>query len=490
MLAPLDLKWSEIVMTVRLHSQFFNCSGAVLLLAGIALMASAEASLIPENTKSLPVETLQDVKRLLVSQEQQTLLSTDQRLAAERTVRAAEAAIEKIKPKAAETVSHSQDLMGANMLAPPSRQQYLTTVFISESMGESAVEALMKAYEGDSSVRLVLRGFKGEGTLTEGLQWLIRLAHKHPNSPAVVIDPELFRHHEIREVPTFMVESLQTSVVENPWLAQIKRDIAGIFSWQEEKTGKKETTSFLDNQLATAQRSQQTKRQVVLLVSGTANREWALEQLERELPKEPRIGRRGPVYPIWERDFIEVAQERIKGIDWEVKKRAALTRFWKHQAEKVIRLPTVTTASERRINPAFTLTQDIRLPDGTLLHAKGDRFSPFDVLPFTQTLIVFNATDRRQVKTVSELAKEVEKKGQRIKLIATEIAVEDGWKSFESLTKTLDQPLYLLQPGMVERLGLRAVPSMVSGDNAAKRLIVREVLPLDDRSESRLGRVP
>ena len=39
MLAPLDLKWSEIVMTVRLHSQFFNCSGAVLLLAGIALMA-------------------------------------------------------------------------------------------------------------------------------------------------------------------------------------------------------------------------------------------------------------------------------------------------------------------------------------------------------------------------------------------------------------------------------------------------------------------
>jgi conjugal transfer pilus assembly protein TraW len=49
-----------------------------------------------------------------------------------------------------------------------------------------------------------------------------------------------------------------------------------------------------------------------------------------------------------------------------------------------------------------------------------------------------------------------------ISYIATEINIEDGWKSYKNITESLGAPIFLLTPDVRNRFDLRVTPSVIT----------------------------
>ena len=62
-------------------------------------------------------------------------------------------------------------------------------------MGKEKVKALIDAYAGDNTVRFVLKGFNGKGTINDGLKWLLDLILGMNPQPNILLDPELFQRN-------------------------------------------------------------------------------------------------------------------------------------------------------------------------------------------------------------------------------------------------------------------------------------------------------
>jgi conjugal transfer pilus assembly protein TraW len=147
----------------------------------------------------------------------------------------------------------------------------------------------------------------------------------------------------------------------------------------------------------------------------------------------------------------------------------ALERFWHRVGFE--ELPVASEPRTRRIDPTITATADVRLPDGDLLVDAGARLNPLDQLPFTQRLVVFDATDARQVRTAGRLGREAG--DRRVLYLATQL--EKDWHAFSTLEDALDAPVYLLTPDVRERFALQRVPATVEAQGGV--LLVAEVPP-------------
>ena len=123
-----------------------------------------------------------------------------------------------------------KDLENEQSLAPGSKEQsaanpetetkWLTTFFISESMGKDKVKALIDAYAGDNTVRFVLKGFNGKGTINDGLKWLLDLILGMNPQPNILLDPELFQRYDVTVAPTMLLERVDGVPVEKQSVIQ------------------------------------------------------------------------------------------------------------------------------------------------------------------------------------------------------------------------------------------------------------------------------
>jgi conjugal transfer pilus assembly protein TraW len=128
------------------------------------------------------------------------------------------------------------------------------------------------------------------------------------------------------------------------------------------------------------------------------------------------------------------------------------------------------------VDPIITAPLDLRTADGTLLVRAGETLNPLDRLSFTQRLVVFDATDERQLATAKRLGREAGER--RVLYLATRLERSEGWDGLASVEDALDAPVYLLTPDVRERFALERVPAFVE---ARRRVFIVAEVPPESR---------
>lgn len=162
------------------------------------------------------------------------------------------------------------------------------------------------------------------------------------------------------------------------------------------------------------------------------------------------LGSFGMTYRIAERDALAEIEERARQVDWH-------KVLDKRKVENFQGPPDRVRLSRARRNRSFpvdmTYTTEIDIPDGKggVLYPKGYTFNPLDYVTYPKTLVVIDGTDPEQVKwfAASEYDKRLD-----VTLLLTE-------GSFGTVSKRISRPLFYADQKMIERLKLKAVPSVI-----------------------------
>jgi conjugal transfer pilus assembly protein TraW len=129
---------------------------------------------------------------------------------------------------------------------------------------------------------------------------------------------------------------------------------------------------------------------------------------------------------------------------------------------------TVTKTTRARtfhVDPSLVVPYAITDAEGKVIVAPGTRVNPLDTVSLSKQLLFFDARDAGQVTRAQAIVDEHQGK---VKLILT-------GGSYLDLMRRWKRPVYFDQHGqLVERLGIRHVPALVSQDG--KRLRIDEIL--------------
>lgn len=118
----------------------------------------------------------------------------------------------------------------------------------------------------------------------------------------------------------------------------------------------------------------------------------------------------------------------------------------------------------RFVVPFYTLDQDIRLPDGKLLYAKGYTFNPLAYVTLPQRLIVVAPRDLDWALHQAT--------GSDFILLA---AGSEGDADAITLGEEHHRPLFILEERIKDRLGLTVAPVIIR--QVGQRFQLDEVLP-------------
>lgn len=292
--------------------------------------------------------------------------------------------------------------------------------FVSFSMGQEGLLDILDTAALTNDSVVVFRGIRDEKDFAKSVAEIQSLAAKQTPMANVVIDPTLFRDHNIKKVPAIVL---------------------------------------LD----------ESKASVLAQVSGLSNPSWLTSKVDSGHLGD--FGVKGDVVEIAERDLIEVMKEKVANIDWEKKKQAALTRYWERQ--QFNELPRAPKARTRSIDPSIVVTDDIKDAEGKVIVPMGSRINPLEKLPFTQALVVFDPLDKKQMQAVDRRLPTLVKRFPRVTLIVTRFDRAEGWKSYTKITDHFDMPVFNLTNDVRSRFGIEYVPSIVTAEKFV--FIVEEI---------------
>jgi conjugal transfer pilus assembly protein TraW len=317
-------------------------------------------------------------------------------------------------------------------------------IYASTSLGEAGLLDILGDAAARDDVLVVFRGVKPGQKLQQFVREIHALVRRfgEDKQPHVIIDPNRFRHAGVTVAPTLTLEE------DGKVLAKVQ-GITGI-EWLKSKT---------DGKLGNGKQDEGNPS-----AGGVGN---VGKQPNGEI-KTLDFGTQGPIREIAEVDLIEEMQRRVSQIDWATKKREALARFWEHA--EFYELPEAAENRERLIDPSVTAPRDVIAPDGTLIVRAGQQINPLDRLPFTQRLVVFDATSPAQVEFALRLGREAAPR--RVTYIATRLDRESGWEGLAKIETALNAPVFLLTPDLRDRFQLERSPCMVEAKG--KAFTVRE----------------
>lgn len=306
-------------------------------------------------------------------------------------------------------------------------------IFASLSLGKVGLQDIFQVATGNPDTVVVFRGIPEGMNLGEGILQMQNIAKEFDPPPNIVINPTLFKEHNVTSVPTIVLMGLP---------AQPEIDDAI-----------------------------KSERGYYAKVSGLSNPDWLIR--EASSGREGDLGTRGPVEEISEPDLIEEAQRRAMAIDWDNKKEQAKARFWDNQ--NFHSFPRAVATQTRRIDPSVYLTNDITTPGGQIVARQGDVINPLEIRPFTQAVIVFDPLDKAQLESIQDLLPDLRKEPgvRKLTFVATQFDKEDGWKSYRSITDYFDAPVFLLTPDLINRFDIQRVPSIITA--SGKEFLVREI---------------
>lgn len=179
------------------------------------------------------------------------------------------------------------------------------------------------------------------------------------------------------------------------------------------------------------------------------------------------LGTIGPTYQIAEQNLLDhiMATLRQKERSGELQRLQELAQARATQSVRspkpVPGLSRASTARTYYFDPTFTLDRNITDENGQLLFAAGLRKNPLDVVSLSKHLLFFDARDPRQVARAKEL---IETYQGRVKPILV-------GGSYLDLMKAWNRQVFYDQEGaLVRKLGIQAVPAIVSQEGSRLRI--------------------
>ena len=188
------------------------------------------------------------------------------------------------------------------------------------------------------------------------------------------------------------------------------------------------------------------------------------------------LGVRGATWPVAEPDLLEQIEARLLDMQQsgelarlqdEARGRARRTL---EQPDPVPGIAPAKTERTRLFDPAITVAQDIRTPDGVLIAAAGTRIDPLTRLPLTRDLVFIDG--RREAEIAWALAHD---RPANIVLLAGRPL---------DLMRQYRRPFFFDTGGrLAARFGIAATPTLIEQDGARLRLTE---IPVVDRENSGL----
>ena len=289
-------------------------------------------------------------------------------------------------------------------------------VFISFALGQAVLKNIFTEASGQEDVLLVFRGPRPNQKLPAFFSELKLLLKDIDPVPNIVIDPTRFAQWAVTSVPEIVVEA---------------------------------------------------QGKALLRVKGVSSLTWL--NAKQAAGSQGDLGRLGEVYDIAEIDLLSEIKRRMAAIDWQSKQHQAIVRFWAQQKFEV--LPVATENRERLIDLTVTAPRDLFAPNGKLIIAVGTSVNPLDNLAFGLCLIVFDATDQKQLAFIKQLS--CQDKDARHLYLATQLPRQHGWEALKDLENTLHSPVFLLTLDVRQRFQLQKVPTLV--EQNSMHISVREV---------------
>lgn len=218
-------------------------------------------------------------------------------------------------------------------------QSIKTVVFISLSMPERTLRALLNQGSGRDDTMFVLRGWSPPN-MQGVLERLAPMIDKREAPPTVMFHPEAFRLYKVSQVPVVLHKTKA-----GPW---------------------RRTT-------------------------GEISLDGAIEEIERG-PK----AFVGPTWKVEEPDILEIIEERARKFDWEGTVRQARQRAYDRMFDG-IQVPSASVTSNTSFDPSIVVDKDVRDPQGRLIVARGTVVNPLDHQPFSAAVIAIDPYDQKQL---------------------------------------------------------------------------------------------
>lgn len=449
-------------MKIRLLAELIPCFR--LTVASIAILAYGQGAVAKQDNFSWLTDRTQEI------QQNSSEIIGDAWLKEATTLRP-------------EAVKHAQaireGMVKANPFAGTEQEEvaafktdeiYQNLVFVSYSLGDSALKEILEIASIDQSVAVILRGIPEGMDVWAGMAQIQSLAAEFDPIPNIVLDPTLFERYQVTMVPTLVFVEQSTPKEPNLTNEEMDRRFNPLNPAYEPPTLEDSGSKVEEEQLGLIE---------VARVMGLSDPEWIKRQVRHG--QTGNLGIKGPVLEIAERDLIEVMKERVMQVDWEEKKQQASKRYWANQ--KFIHLPTNEKESIRLVDASVTVTRDIVTSDGQFIAHAGDTVNPLSSRPFTQAIIVFNPTDKKQMHWIRDALPAIER-NERVKkvvYIATQLETENGWDNYEAITDELDAHVFLLTPDVRDRFELLSTPSVITANET--HFVIHELFKSDQTED-------
>lgn len=181
----------------------------------------------------------------------------------------------------------------------------------------------------------------------------------------------------------------------------------------------------------------------------------------------------GPTYPIVEKDMLEEIERSLR----EKERNGEIARLQNEAIERSKRsienpayvdLPRATRARTFHYDPSIRVQDTIYDHEGRVVAAAGTLVNPLTYVSMSQHLLFFDGTDPVQVAMVNQLHAHY---GEQVKLILTK------GQPLEMTRQRKAQVYFDQGASLIRKLGISAVPTLVSQEGMLLRLDELEVKP-------------
>jgi conjugal transfer pilus assembly protein TraW len=278
-------------------------------------------------------------------------------------------------------------------------------VLVSRSMPDAEMRAALNE-AADMGAQVVFRGLNPGENIKSAFSKFRKLLVGMKNPPAVSINPLVFQDFNVDAVPALVIRDSLNSI------------------W----------------------------------VEGLLNIQWLKDRMDRG--DRGFQGIRGQTHFIAENDMIDEIKTRMAKLDMDKLKQNAYSNFWKAKG-RFLSLPQAKKNNSRNFDPSVVVTADISDRNGRIIVKAGSRINPVAVLPLTKTIVVFDATNAKNLAFVDQVLKEKDKEGRGVILISTMLDTVDAFGHLSTLQSRFHRQVYLLNTEIRDRFGIDALPTTI-----------------------------
>lgn len=188
------------------------------------------------------------------------------------------------------------------------------------------------------------------------------------------------------------------------------------------------------------------------------------------------LGQHGATYEVVEEGFVSMVKNRLSGLDLQQHQEEMLQAARRQVLDPapVVGLRATSEPREFGYDPSFTLTKDIKLPDGKILHKKGTTVNPLDHMVFDRELIFIDGRSQKQVEWLKarlDGAEQKNKENNNNENTSLEMRIILVGGKILELQEDLGRILYFDQAGeLTNKFGIEQVPAIVVQDGKSLKI--------------------